>query len=194
MGLNKIEKYCILGVFILVLVAILCNLDSIRSNAGKYSSTEAIIPDTPHPVDMIELPKNIKQISKKYNAFNEIYNSDELLLVYGYIPLSIEEKENRIFHKEMNNLLKEKDINIKVLPYKNWRDVLEQAQVENGKDPNACTLFSASEKNLQLIIDTTKDCFSNACVIDAKNNKYASLWKNPADIVATIEKYIGKQE
>lgn len=194
MSLNKnIEKGAIFVVLLLVLVACLCNLDSLKNGNGMLHINDVLESGTPHPYDLIDMPKDIKQISKKYNAFREIYDSDELLLVYGYEPLSIEEKDNRIFHKDIDNLIKEHDLKVKVLSYKDWRDYIDKAQEDNGKDPNACTLFSAGEKDLQLIIETTQDCFRNACVVDAKNNKYVVIAKNPMNIVATIEKYLGKQ-
>lgn len=193
MALNSIEKKAIMGVGILILLAILFNFRIIQYNLTNLFTKEKE-PEISfnYSEKMVSLPNNIKNIAKKYNAFNEIYNSDELLLVYGYDPLSVKEKENRLFHKRINELIKERNIKIKVIPYPNWINTIEQAQEDNGKDPSACTLFSAHEKDLETIIKTTKDCFMNACIVDAKNNKYVSIGKDLGIIIATIEKELGK--
>ena len=195
MGLNTIEKKCIIGVGILVLLAICCNFRQIKYNITSFY-VKHFVPETlnEYPMTMTALPADIKKISQEYNAYKEIYNSDELLLVYGYYPLSVEQKENRIFHKRINELIEERKLNIKVLPYKNWRESIDQTQEDNGKNPGACTLFSADEKDLETIINTTKDCFMNACVIDAKHNRYVSMGKDLGVVIATIEKQLGKKQ
>ena len=194
MSLNKIEKYSIITVILLILIAICCNLTKITRYIKIHTTSEKKIDfSSAYPIAMQDMPKNISEISKKYKAFSEIYDSKELLLIYGYEPLSVDEKNNRIFHKQINDLLKEKKLNIKVLAYKNWQEVLNAVQIENGRNPSACTLYSDEEKDLKTIIETTANCFMNSCVIDVKNQKYAVIAKNPAFVIATLEDYLGKQ-
>lgn len=195
MGLNAIEKKCIIGVCFLVLLAICCNFGQIKYVITTFYENH-FVPETLNDryMTMVALPADIKQISQKYNAFKEIYNSDGLILVYGYEPLSADEESNRIFHKRINELIKERNLDIKVLSYENWRKVIDKAQEDNGKDPGACTLFSADEADLKTIIDTTQNCFMNVCIIDAKNNQYASMGRDLGTTIATIEKQLGKKQ
>jgi hypothetical protein len=193
MNLNRFEKGFIIAVFVLVLLAIVCNFNSMKNPINEKNLHEQIFIESVYPESMTDMPKNIKELSKKYNAFKEIYFSDELILVYGYESLSIDEESNGEFHKSINKLLKNKNINVKVLAYDNWNELITKVQQDNGKDTEACKMYTKDEKDLQKIVETTRDCLINTCLIDAKNSKYAVISKNPEKIIMTIEKQLGKQ-
>ena len=141
----------------------------------------------------IELPANITQLSKKYNVYTDLYNSDEPILTYGYAKHAILKKLGPKFHQELLSRLEQENIDFKVVPYKNWQKYDDQIEIDNvavyDGDDSKCLMENPSVQELDSVRDISTDCLRNACIIDVEQNKYILISRNIDFIIEQLKEY-----
>ena len=141
---------------------------------------------------------NIKKYSKKYNLFDEIYNSNNLIFVYGYEKGSRKENTSEKFHKTIQKNIKEKNLdkkyNIIIItnPQKTVQEVAKKNNLGLEKATKGCDLKSSNDTGVLEIIDTTSTCYYGVCIMNPKKNEYITFPKRfPEIIIKALEDYEG---
>ncbi len=177
MKLNNIDKI-VLGLLTLLIIGdlfILCN----RYIQNKNSPFVIIRAASS---EVKSLPKNIKEDSKKYNVYPELFNSDQKVFTYNYDTNSFDIKNNWLFHKDMTKKLKEANLNYKYIIQKNA--ITEITTIGDKKTCNAAIVLNQTHEK---ILDIADECFLNACIIDSKNNNYIILTRDTDNIMSVLK-------
>lgn len=136
------------------------------------------------------LPQNIRELSKKFGAYEDLYSSDTPTFVYSYTewenPLGL----NKKFHKELSEKLKEANLNYKYIVYKNWEDDTFDITLKNRQylsQSESCGPAEGEEKELEDFISLSQNCIQNACLLDVKNKKMTIISVDPDYIVEILK-------
>ena len=171
MKLNKVDKIVISIVGLILVLAIICGIVEYLLKKNKHNSLHII---TFNHYEQKQLPEKIQKLSKTYNAFTELFNSDERVFTYGYEPLSIVKNHDQKFHNQLSQRIKEENINFKILPYPDWKEAELEIKENNGIDAS-CTMKNPEHEDLNTVLDVVDECFMNACIIDSKNGTYTVI-------------------
>ena len=140
-----------------------------------------------------DLDKKFPQIAKKYNAFPEIFEQKEPVLIYGYNPGDLNNAQSEIFHKKLNKLIEEENIKQKIITYKNG-DVTLDAIGDKYIDSEAtCTMVTQEQEDLRTYLYFIDRCFKEACIIDVKNKNYVLIDRNAEFIIKVLKKEVEPQ-
>ncbi len=147
-------------------------------------------------VNIKKLPKNIKKYSQKYNLFNEIYTSDELVFVYGYEKWSLNKTASGKFHRDIQKRITENNLHekYKVITITNPQKTVQQVARKNSLDPEkltkGCKITNPNDEDIFNLTETTASCYSGACIINNKKNEYILLSKEfPEVTIKTMQEY-----
>ncbi len=177
----------------ILVILVLCAAYNIFGIIKKQRYRESLYGPT---AEEIELPTNISQLSKKYNVYTDLYNSDKPILVYGYAKYALVKKMGTKFHKELQSRLEQENLDFKVVTYKNWQQYDEQIEEDNAAiyegDESKCLMENPSVQELDSIRDLSTNCLLNACIIDVKQNKYILMDRNVDFITAQVKEYSKK--
>ncbi|MGN0031303.1 MAG: hypothetical protein ACI37Q_05040 [Candidatus Gastranaerophilaceae bacterium] len=174
----------------ILVILVLCAAYNIFGMVKAQRYKESLYGPT---TDELELPANITQLSKKYNVYTDLYNSDKPILTYGYAKHAIVKKLGSKFHKELQSRLEQENLDFKVVSYKNWRQYDEQIEEDNaavyGGDDSKCLMENPSVQELDSVRDISTNCLRNACIIDVKQNKYILMDRDIDFIIEQIKEY-----
>lgn len=133
------------------------------------------------------MPEDIPQLAKKYQIYENIYNSDKPVFIYGYETHTFDKQDGLMFHNELTQKLEKETLNYEVLSFKNWVD--NNQEIREKYDPKAegCTMETSDQAGLNKILKLTSDCLMNSCIIDAKNKKYYVISRNTDYIVNVLK-------
>ncbi len=189
MKLGRMEKITLAVVILLVITAIVSVTMKIRERnrlTGMYVTE--ILTDETKP-----LPEGIKTLSEKYKGYENLYSSDKKVLSYGYLQYTLDKKDGKSFHEELQSKLAKKNFNYEVITYENWTDYdinLEKAnKAVYEENSEKCLMENPSVQELDLLRDTSKECLMNVCIIDVKNNRYTVISRDIDYIMTVLEEH-----
>lgn len=182
MKLNKYEKI-ITGIIAIII------LYSGISAFNRYKSMKqfAIVSTLVNITEEHNMPSDIPELSKKYQAYENIYNSDKPIFIYGYDTHTFDKKDGLIFHDELTKKLENETINYKVIPFKNWEDLHDELRVKYDPESEGCTMESPDQAELNKVLNLTSNCLMNSCIIDSKAKKYYEISRDVDYIVNVLK-------
>ncbi len=187
MKLGIMEKLTIIIIAIFAVLVIIANHES------KYQKMHREILDKIKNTPIIEteeLPANIQKVSKKYHAFEDIYNSKNKVFTYGYDPLTVEKNMGNKFYKNLTKqYTKAENLNYKYIPYKNWENEKLNLEIEYGtaQKADACFFDTGIPKDLKELLEKTEECMLNACIIDSQKGTYTVMSRNIDFIIEKLK-------
>lgn len=188
MKLGIMEKLTIIIIAIFAVLVIIANHES------KYQKMHREILDKIVNASFIEtheLPPDTQKISKKYHAFEDIYNSKNKVFTYGYTNFTLEKELGEKFHKKLSKRYKKENLNFEFIPYKDWEDSKTELEIQynnkSSNDPAACTLESGMPEELIKLFETTAKCMLNACIIDSQKGTYTVMSRNIDFIIEKLK-------
>lgn len=138
-----------------------------------------------------KLPKNIVTYAKKYKLFEEMYNSDKKVFVYGYVKNEKEQPLDEAFHKEFTKAVNKNEFkNYTFVVYENIeKDIIKTIKNSGIQiDEDSCGERIQTEEELDELINTSLNCYANACIIDNKKNEYTVLPKDTRLLIQILKK------
>ena len=132
MNISNFDKIIIGFVGILIIAAGISIYKTYFDKKSYLNQMRNALETVPPTATEKEFPQNIKFYSKKYDAFNELYNTNKKVFIYGYKPLAIEKNMDERFHKKLITRLEEEGLkNYKIIPYENWQDLNKKIRLKN---------------------------------------------------------------
>ena len=187
MKLDKTEISVITATVIIVAITIITSIVTSR-NTENYKPLEIYVNSTEEK----ELLANTRTLSKKYDAYEDLYKSDKLTLVYSYYTDETDNYRDEDFHKNLTKKLTDNNITINTVTYKNWKDDSLEVSLKNKQyidDSATCGLESSEESTLKKYIENSQECIKNVCLVDVKKNKFWIMSSDADYIIETIKKY-----
>lgn len=190
MKLNKWDKLAIAAVAIIVISVITGFIIKLAKIKFAQSSPLNIQKFQSELVLTLNLPESVISTAKKYGAFEEVFDKNNLVFLYGYNTLSFSKIHGKDFHREMKSLLKNEDLNYRVIPLKNPKDRIRQIMLDNGINPKMCLMSSKKTEKLNDLFEVIDDCSKMACIVDSANGKYFLITRNdPKYVIDVLKKY-----
>lgn len=181
---DKTEKTIIIILIILIIGAICSIYKRVQLNLENKKLSSFIV----SVENETKLPPNIRELSKKYNAYEELYSSDQKTFVYGYDRNSFDKKYDEKFHKKLSERLKAENLNYRYFAIEKWEERSSNIEGEN-RQLMGQTCSDPSKNDLMTVLDISNDCISNSCIIDMKNHKYITISRDIDFIIKTLKKY-----
>ena len=182
MKLNKYEKIITGIIAIIILYSGLLAFNRYKS-FKRFNDFNTLV----YVTEEHNMPSDIPELSKKYQAYENIYNSDEPIFIYGYITNTFDKKDGLIFHDKLTKKLENETINYKVIPLKNWEDLHEELRVKHDPESEGCTMESPDQAELNKVLKLTSNCLMNSCIIDSKAKKYYVISRDTDYIVNVLK-------
>ena len=190
MELNKWDKLAIGAVVIIVISVILTSLVPKIKLKFQKPSPFAIPSETNSYALQAPLPGDISEIAKKYKAFEDVFNTDKEVFLYGYRTMSFSSTTGKDFHSDMKKLLKKEDLNYKVIPLKNPHKIISKVKTDNGINPKTCVMSTPQTEKLERLFEVINNCMVYACIIDNANKKYVIIERdNPKHVIDVLKKF-----
>lgn len=190
MKLNKYEKIITGIIAIIILYSGILGYSRYKTMI-QFNHLQAYINTT----EEHNMGNDIPELSKKYQAYENIYNSDKPIFIYGYNTHTFDKEDGLIFHEELTKKLENETINYKVISFKNWEDLHEELRVKYDPNSEGCTMESPDQTELNKILKLTSSCLINSCIIDSKAKKYYTISRDIDYIVSVLkESYPPKAE
>ncbi|MDE6137886.1 MAG: hypothetical protein K2F57_00280 [Candidatus Gastranaerophilales bacterium] len=190
MKLNKYEKIITGIIAIIILYSGILGYSRYKTMI-QFHHLQAYINTT----EEHNIGNDIPELSKKYQAYENIYNSDKPIFIYGYNTHTFDKEDGLIFHEELTKKLENETINYKVISFKNWEDLHEELRVKYDPNSEGCTMESPDQTELNKILKLTSSCLINSCIIDSKAKKYYIISRDIDYIVSVLkESYPPKAE
>lgn len=139
-----------------------------------------------------QLPKNIRELSNKYNAYKDLYSSDKLTLIYNYTDSTSPSELDMglVFHQNLTKALEKEKLDYRYVVYNNWKDDSLEVTLRNKKfldETDSCK--TPVELNLQEYILTSQECILNVCLMDVKNHRFYTLTPDVKYIISELKEY-----
>lgn len=193
MKLNIVDK-CIVGALVILVIAATIN---ICKNLGTYlrlrDYNAVMMSHLDDPYNEVEtLPSNIQELSKKHNAFVELFNSNEKTFAFNMENNIFNDSKSFWFAKRMKErLAKETNLNYRVVSDINWakeemRIDLAHKKFIDGKQ-DACEEEKQDDREIQIVVQVAEDCLSSACIIDIPNHKYIKMSKKVDYVIEQLQ-------
>ncbi len=100
MKLNKYEKIITGIIAIIILYSGLLAFNRYKS-FKRFNDFNTLV----YVTEEHNMPSDIPELSKKYQAYENIYNSDEPIFLYGYNTHTFDKKDGLIFHDKLTKKL-----------------------------------------------------------------------------------------
>lgn len=186
MQLDKTEKIIVIIVGFLVMMAFCSNAKRIFSKNSVDISSIMI-----NDIKEYELPPDIRDWSKKFEAYEDLYGSDKPTLVYKYTSKRTGKPFDRVFHEDLKKEFNEENLDFGYIAYKDLKDESFKLILKNQNraDGESCPFESKDIDKLLDIIDVTNDCIANACIVDVKKGKYYLMTPNIDYIIEKLKAY-----
>jgi hypothetical protein len=171
MKLNIFDKTIILFTAILLIVTIamgiknykFLNDKSLHVQLNSYTTTPL---------------SGIKNQSKKFKLFEDVYNSDGKIITYAIQTNTLNRKDNENFDKDFQAEFNNKKLDYKLVTYKDIDKIADEYVTKNedlAPDSDSCGYGTQSEKEFEEFIQDVKNCMINVCIINNKNNTITKL-------------------
>jgi len=165
---------------------------AIRSGVFEDKNAIKIYPIVAKMSKETKLPNNIREISNKYNAYQDLYSSDKLTLIYSYTDsTSDDELDMGIkFHEKLSKALEKEKLDYRYIVYNNWKDDSLEVTLRNKKyldETDSCK--TPIEFDLQEYILTSQDCIRSVCLMDVKNHRFYTLTPDVDYIISELKEY-----
>ncbi|MCM1339019.1 MAG: hypothetical protein NC191_05055 [Muribaculaceae bacterium] len=191
MKLDKVEKIVISAVALLIILTII-----VKNHHDRQARIFGPVPIYINSTEDKELPKNIRELSKKYHAYEDLYKSDDLTLVYSYYTDGTKTDRNQEFHNELTQKLEESGIKINTVTFKNWEDDTLEISLKNKEfidETATCAPEEKEELLLKKYIEDAQLCINNVCLVNVKKHKYSLMSPEVDYVVETIKEYSSKR-
>ncbi len=189
----KLGKPEICTILILVAMVIYISIN-IANKYGVFEDKNAIkiYPIISKVSTEKQLPKNIREISKKYNAYQDLYSSDKLTLIYNYTDSKSDDElaMGIKFHEKLTKALEKEKLDYRYVIYNNWKDDSLEVTLRNKKyldDTDSCK--TPVELDLQEYILTSQECIVNVCLMDVKNHRFYTLTPDVEYVISELKAY-----
>lgn len=139
-----------------------------------------------------KIPADIKDSSKKYDVFYNIFGSDKMMFVYGYEKGSKQENISEKFHKNIQKKIKKSKLNKKYEvitisnPEKIVNEVLNKNNIILDGDKPQCQIENSDFNKVMNVIDTISGCYYGVCMINPEKSEYINVSKIYPDIIIKI--------
>ena len=154
-------------------------------NAIKFIKSKQQKPDY-YAIEM-SLKKPFPSIAKKYNAYADMFEQTEPVLVYGFTQGHLSNRLSEVFDKDFNKLVKKENIQFKIIPYKNWEitaNVIKEKYIDNEA---TCSTVTKEQEQLESYLSFVTKCMTRACIVNTKNNKYILLDRDAEFIIKVLK-------
>jgi hypothetical protein len=185
MQLNKFEKIIIVLVLILLFFAIVISIKNLYNakTITKYARLNSYVTAI--------IPSNLKNQSKKFKLFEELYNSNDKIVTYAIETNTLNRKDNQEFDKTFKEKFNKSNLNYKLITYNNIEKIKNEykAKFDNpSQEVPSCGYSSETEKEFDDFIKNVEKCLINVCIIDNKNNTYTTISREPNYALEVLEK------
>ena len=138
----------------------------------------------------MNLKSEFPYIAKKYNLYPDIFEQDEPVIIYGYIPGHLNSEQSEVFDKNFKKLLKKENLQHRINSYKNWKTIVDVIQEKYVDNEVTCTMVTKEQEKLEDYLGFINKCMSQACIVDVQANKYVVLSRNEDYIIETLKENI----
>jgi len=185
MKFSRFEKIVIAILTVLIVSAVTCQKLS-RKASGFYANKLIAL----STVEKKMLP-DMRGLSEKFQAYQDLYSSDQLTFVYNYKRFGGSSGINKDFHERLSKKLEKANFNYRYIVYKDWEDNTLEVTLRNREYMNqdSCMPETDNEKELRDFIDMSQSCINNACIVDVKNGKFILITPDVDYIVSVLKKY-----
>lgn len=190
MELNKWDKIAIGTVAVIVISVIITLISSAVKSKQRINPLLIPLKSSADMVIKRPLPDDILTTAKKYHAFEDVFDKDKVVFLYGYNTLSFSKYYGKDFHREMRARLKNENLNYKVLPLENTKKMIKQVKINNGINPKTCLMSTPQTEKLENLFDVISDCSIFACIVNVKNNNYLLINRQDANqVIEELKKH-----
>jgi hypothetical protein len=186
MKLNNFDKSII--IFTVILVAITTFMliknyvfmkdNSIHLQLNSYNTTP--------------LSQELKTQSKKFQLFEDIYNSDGKIITYAIETNTLDRKNNEKFDKDFQEEFNNKNLaDYKLVTYKDIDKIKEEYLIKNKDivpETTGCGYGTLNEKEFDEFMQNVENCLINVCVINNKNNTITTITRDKNYIFDVLKK------
>ncbi len=181
----KLDRPKIIILFILAIL-VLTAIISGHKNI-KLKTTTAIEFKIPNSATEKRIPSYYISIAKKYDAFKTIFNHDKKTFVYGYSTTSFNKTQNEHFHNEMNNLLKNENLDYEIIQYKDWDKEKRKLEIDYTDNLETCTLESEEIDRIVEYLDFVEECMTYACIINTTKKRVVVISRDAEYILEVLK-------
>lgn len=137
---------------------------------------------------------NSKELSKKYKAYEEIFNITEPTLIYGYNTTDFNTNFGYRFHSKLSKEIKKNHLNIKVISYPDIDFQISKLEQENCKQTNGAICSTSKEsEEYHDFIEPIVDCLYNLCLV-YPNMNYVKIDRHSNSIIEEISNIISEDK
>ena len=187
MKLDKPKKITLGILIILILIAMI-------SSIKQIITTQKFAPKTPiRDTFEYKMPHKHSITSQRYDAYEEIFKTEGTLLIYGYTPGALDNNLGIPFHNEISTYLKDRNLNVKVIAYKNWKNKKNELENKYFNNTSSC-MMNTVLKNLETYLKFISKCMDNACIIKPNKQEYILISRDAEYIIQVLEEKYSKQD
>lgn len=189
MKLNYFEKSLVLLVIFLISLAGISQYH-INNNMNNINKKIKKLVEKSSGKNQETIPENFKKISKDNHLFENLYNTDEVILTYSYEDVPMEMNMGKDFHNDITKKLKQENLKMKVIPYQNYIDMKQEINSKNGNQNEGCTMQTSEDQEYNKFLMQTETCLKNVCIVDNKNKKFTIIARKDMNyIINAIKDY-----
>ncbi len=139
-------------------------------------------------IEFLPIPDSVYKYSAKLKLFEDVFSSQKPVFAYGYEKGSKVENLSEKFHKKIQKDLEKKGLNEKYnvvaisKPEALVNSVMSENKIDIPDDESPCDLKESDAKGVMDIVDIMSECYSGACLIDAKKKQYLAFTKKYPEI------------
>ncbi len=187
--MNK-KKFAVIVISLVILIAVSLSggyyFNKFKTERNSYDEDE-YTPPTAEEIEMevqefdiketriLDWSKDIQKLTKKYHFFEDMYNSDKKIFIYGYekhdqFPMDVKT------HKEIQAIIKKNhfDDEYKIIAMTDFKKtfikMLKANNIPVDEDGN-CGDETPQERDINQIIEEAIPCYLNSCIIDPKKKQ-----------------------
>lgn len=147
-------------------------------------------------IEFLPIPDSVYKYSAKLKLFDDVFSSEKPVFAYGYEKGSKVENLSEKFHKKIQKDLVKRGLdekyNVVVIskPEALVNSVMRENKIDIPDEESPCDLKESDVKGVMDVVDIMSQCYSGACLIDAKKKQYLAFTKEyPAIFLKLLEVY-----
>lgn len=139
-------------------------------------------------IEFLPIPDSVYKYSAKLKLFDDVFSSEKPVFAYGYEKGSKVENLSEKFHKKIQKDLEKRGLdekyNVVVIskPEALVNSVMSENKIDIPDDESPCDLKESDVKGVMDVVDIMSQCYSGACLIDAKKKQYLAFTKEYPEI------------
>lgn len=139
-------------------------------------------------IEFLLIPDSVYKYSAKLKLFDDVFSSEKPVFAYGYEKGSKVENLSEKFHKKIQKDLEKRGLdekyNVVVIskPEALVNSVMSENKIDIPDDESPCDLKESDVKGVMDVVDIMSQCYSGACLIDAKKKQYLAFTKEYPEI------------